>query len=186
LRKRVTGGLSHQSRARFNGVYLDALSGQSHANVGYGHVDIRPLALLKPASAGGAISAGAHQLPTRCSTSSAADPRSEAATLRWAAEDRGPRRAIRGRRQWGWRRRLLQREHVGRLSRAGISPDRTVVVRLMALAVPALIGVVVDRIVPADDGRLLKVMAVVMVAIIGYSTIATFLRACVAPAAQPP
>jgi ABC-type bacteriocin/lantibiotic exporter with double-glycine peptidase domain len=43
--------------------------------------------------------------------------------------------------------------------------------------VPALTGVVVDRIVPADDGHLLKVMAAVMVAIIGYSMIATFLRA---------
>jgi ABC-type bacteriocin/lantibiotic exporter with double-glycine peptidase domain len=53
----------------------------------------------------------------------------------------------------------------------------SVVVRLMALAVPALTGVVVDRIVPADDGHLLKVMAAVMVAIIGYSMIATFLRA---------
>jgi|EndMetStandDraft_3_1072993.scaffolds.fasta_scaffold02557_3 ATP-binding cassette, subfamily B, bacterial len=53
----------------------------------------------------------------------------------------------------------------------------SVVVRLMALAVPVLIGVVVDRIVPAADGHLLKVMAAVMVALIGYSVIATFLRA---------
>jgi ABC-type bacteriocin/lantibiotic exporter with double-glycine peptidase domain len=37
-----------------------------------------------------------------------------------------------------------------------------VVVRLMALAVPVLTGVVVDRIAPAGDGHPLKVMAAVM------------------------
>ncbi|HTI78623.1 MAG TPA: cysteine peptidase family C39 domain-containing protein, partial [Mycobacterium sp.] len=69
-------------------------------------------------------------------------------------------------------RRLLTRS-----SGLGKVLATSVVVRLMALAVPALTGVVVDRIVPADDGHLLKVMAAVMVAIIGYSMIATFLRA---------
>jgi ABC-type bacteriocin/lantibiotic exporter with double-glycine peptidase domain len=69
-------------------------------------------------------------------------------------------------------RRLLARS-----SGLGKVLATSVVVRLMALAVPALTGVVVDRIVPADDGHLLKVMAAVMVAIIGYSMIATFLRA---------
>jgi len=69
-------------------------------------------------------------------------------------------------------RRLLTRS-----SGLGEVLATSVVVRLMALAVPALTGVVVDRIVPADDGHLLKVMAAVMVAIIGYSMIATFLRA---------
>jgi ATP-binding cassette, subfamily B, bacterial len=39
-----------------------------------------------------------------------------------------------------------------------------------------LTGVVVDRIAPAGDGHLLKVMAAVMAALIGYSVIATFLR----------
>ena len=53
----------------------------------------------------------------------------------------------------------------------------SVVVRLMALAVPVLTGVVVDQIVPADDGHLLKVLAAVMAALIGYSVLATFLRA---------
>jgi ATP-binding cassette subfamily B protein len=53
----------------------------------------------------------------------------------------------------------------------------SVVVRLMALAVPVLTGVVVDQLVPADDGRLLKIVAAVMVALIGYSMLATFLRA---------
>jgi ABC-type bacteriocin/lantibiotic exporter with double-glycine peptidase domain len=64
-------------------------------------------------------------------------------------------------------RRLLTRS-----SGLGKVLATSVVVRLMALAVPALTGVVVDRIVPADDGHLLKVMAAVMVAMI-----ATFLRA---------
>ncbi len=53
----------------------------------------------------------------------------------------------------------------------------SVVVRLMALAVPILTGVVVDQLVPSDDGRLLKVVAAVMVALIAYSMLATFLRA---------
>jgi ATP-binding cassette, subfamily B, bacterial len=53
----------------------------------------------------------------------------------------------------------------------------SVVVRLMALAVPVLTGVVVDQIVPAGDGHLLKIVAAVMAALICYSTLATFLRA---------
>jgi ABC-type bacteriocin/lantibiotic exporter with double-glycine peptidase domain len=53
----------------------------------------------------------------------------------------------------------------------------SVVVRLMALAVPILTGVIVDRIVPAGDDRLLKVVAAVMAALICYSALATFLRA---------
>jgi ATP-binding cassette, subfamily B, bacterial len=69
-------------------------------------------------------------------------------------------------------RRLLTRS-----SGLGKVLATSVVVRLMALAVPVLTGVVVDRIVPADDGHLLKVIAAVMVALVGYSVIATFLRA---------
>lgn len=53
----------------------------------------------------------------------------------------------------------------------------SVVVRVMALAVPVLTGVVVDQVVPGDDGRLLKVLAAVMAALIGYSVLATYLRA---------
>ena len=53
----------------------------------------------------------------------------------------------------------------------------SVVVRLMALAVPVLTGVVVDQLVPSDDGRLLKIVAAVMVALIGYSMLASFIRA---------
>ena len=53
----------------------------------------------------------------------------------------------------------------------------SVVVRVMALAVPVLTGVVVDQIVPAGDGHLLKVLAVVMAALTGYSVLATYLRA---------
>jgi ABC-type bacteriocin/lantibiotic exporter with double-glycine peptidase domain len=53
----------------------------------------------------------------------------------------------------------------------------SVVVRLMALAVPVLTGVVVDEVVPAGDGHLLTVLAAVMAALIGYSVAATYLRA---------
>lgn len=53
----------------------------------------------------------------------------------------------------------------------------SVVVRVMALAVPVLTGVVVDQVVPAGDGHLLIVLAAVMAALIGYSVLATFLRA---------
>lgn len=53
----------------------------------------------------------------------------------------------------------------------------SVVVRIMALAVPILTGLVVDEIVPAGDGHLLTVLAAVMAALIGYSMAATFLRA---------
>ncbi len=53
----------------------------------------------------------------------------------------------------------------------------SVVVRIMALAVPILTGVVVDEVVPAGDGHLLTVLAAVMLALIAYSTLATFLRA---------
>jgi ABC-type bacteriocin/lantibiotic exporter with double-glycine peptidase domain len=53
----------------------------------------------------------------------------------------------------------------------------SVVVRLMALAVPILTGVIVDQIVPAADDRLLWIVASVMAALICYSALATFLRA---------
>ncbi|OJZ76249.1 lantibiotic ABC transporter permease [Mycobacterium paraffinicum] len=53
----------------------------------------------------------------------------------------------------------------------------SVVVRVMALAVPVLTGVVVDRVVPNSDAHLLKVLAAVMTALIAYSVLATYLRA---------
>ncbi|MGH3582538.1 MAG: cysteine peptidase family C39 domain-containing protein, partial [Mycobacterium sp.] len=69
-------------------------------------------------------------------------------------------------------RRLLNRSTgIGRVL------GTSVVVRLMALAVPVLTGVVVDQVVPGDDGRLLNVLAAVMAALIGYSVLATYLRA---------
>ena len=69
-------------------------------------------------------------------------------------------------------RRLLSRS-----SGIGKVLASSVVVRLMALSVPVLTGVVVDQVVPAGDGHLLKVLAAVMAALIGYSVIATYLRA---------
>lgn len=69
-------------------------------------------------------------------------------------------------------RRLLSRS-----SGLGRVLATSVVVRVMALAVPVLTGVVVDQVVPDDDGRLLKVLVAVMAALIAYSVLATFLRA---------
>ncbi|SCX33561.1 peptidase domain-containing ABC transporter [Mycolicibacterium fluoranthenivorans] len=73
---------------------------------------------------------------------------------------------------WHHARRLL-----GRSSGIGRVLATSVVVRVMALAVPILTGVVVDQVVPGDDGHLLKVLAAVMAALIGYSVLATYLRA---------
>jgi ABC-type bacteriocin/lantibiotic exporter with double-glycine peptidase domain len=73
---------------------------------------------------------------------------------------------------WQHALRLLRRS-----SGLGKVLATSVVVRLMALAVPVLTGVVVDRIAPANDEHLLKVIAAVMVALVGYSVIANFLRA---------
>ena len=69
--------------------------------------------------------------------------------------------------------------HAGSHLRPGIGKvlAASVVVRIMALAVPILTGVVVDEVVPAGDGHLLTVLAAVMLAPIAYSTLATFLRA---------
>lgn len=53
----------------------------------------------------------------------------------------------------------------------------SVVVRVMALAVPVLTGVVVDEVVPAGNTHLLIVLVAMMAALIGYSVAATFLRA---------
>ncbi|MBU3748871.1 MAG: peptidase domain-containing ABC transporter [Mycobacterium sp.] len=53
----------------------------------------------------------------------------------------------------------------------------SVVVRVMALAVPVLTGVVVDEVVPTGDGHLLTVLAAVTAALIIYTMVATFLRA---------
>ena len=69
-------------------------------------------------------------------------------------------------------RRLLSRSSgIGRVLATSL------VVRVMALAVPVLTGVIVDRVVPNNDGHLLKVLAAVMAALIAYSVLATYLRA---------
>src|SRR6516164_11294708 len=69
------------------------------------------------------------------------------------------------------RRMLVRSSGIGKVLATSVA------VRMMVLAVPVLTGVVVDRVVPADDSHLLKVLAAVMVALIGYSMLATFLRA---------
>lgn len=69
------------------------------------------------------------------------------------------------------------RKMLARSSGIGRVLATSVVVRMMALAVPVLTGVIVDQVTPANDGRLLKVVAAVMIALIGYSVLATYLRA---------
>ncbi|MFH5230774.1 peptidase domain-containing ABC transporter [Antrihabitans spumae] len=69
-------------------------------------------------------------------------------------------------------RRLLTRS-----SGIGSVLATSVVVRVMAMAVPVLTGVVVDRVVPNGDGHLLKVLGAVMAALIAYSVVASYLRA---------
>ena len=53
----------------------------------------------------------------------------------------------------------------------------SVLIRLLALALPLLTGLVVDQIVPRGDYRLLLVVAVVMGAVIGYHLISSLVRA---------
>lgn len=81
----------------------------------------------------------------------------------------------------GGRRAPGALHHAGRLLRRSSGIGRvlstSVLVRMMALAVPILTGVVVDQVVPAGDGHLLSVLVAVMASLIAYSVIATFLRA---------
>lgn len=53
----------------------------------------------------------------------------------------------------------------------------SVLLRIAALAVPALTGAVVDRVVPSGDDRLVAVLFAVMIGLVGYEFAATFLRA---------
>ncbi|MGE5763389.1 MAG: ABC transporter transmembrane domain-containing protein, partial [Mycobacterium leprae] len=53
----------------------------------------------------------------------------------------------------------------------------SVLLRLLALALPVLTGLLVDQIVPQDDRHLLVVIGAVMAAVIGYYLLASFLRA---------
>ncbi len=69
------------------------------------------------------------------------------------------------------------RKLLARSSGIGRVLATSVVVRVMALAVPVLTGLIVDRVVPNNDGHLLKVLGAVMAALIGYSVLATYLRA---------
>jgi len=69
------------------------------------------------------------------------------------------------------------RRMLARSSGLGRVLATSVVVRMMALAVPVLTGVVVDQVLPAGDGRLLVVIGSVMAALIAYSVAATYLRA---------
>jgi ATP-binding cassette subfamily B protein len=71
----------------------------------------------------------------------------------------------------------LARQLLLRSSGIGRVLATSVVVRIMALAVPVLTGVVVDQVVPNGDGHLLNVLAAVMAALVAYSVLASYLRA---------
>ncbi|HEX9945529.1 MAG TPA: peptidase domain-containing ABC transporter [Thermoanaerobaculia bacterium] len=78
----------------------------------------------------------------------------------------------------GKRRRLgrflrLLREHSGVLQRVLVTSG---MVQLFALAVPLLIGVLVDRVIPRGDVQLLGVLAIGLVTIVGFNFLASLLR----------
>ncbi|MGH9005133.1 MAG: cysteine peptidase family C39 domain-containing protein, partial [Acidimicrobiia bacterium] len=52
----------------------------------------------------------------------------------------------------------------------------SVLIRLLALALPVLTGVVVDRIVPGADRHLLWVVGLAMAAVVGYHVVASLVR----------
>jgi ATP-binding cassette subfamily B protein len=72
---------------------------------------------------------------------------------------------------WHYMRQLLA--HSGLLTRilAG-----SVVIQLLALAIPILTGLVVDRVVPRGDDHLLTVLAVGCAALVGFKLVALLLR----------
>ena len=72
---------------------------------------------------------------------------------------------------WRYLRPLLGQSR--RLTRVLVA---SVLLRLLALALPLLTGLLVDQIVPRDDRELLVVAGVVMAAVVGYFFLATLLR----------
>jgi ABC-type bacteriocin/lantibiotic exporter with double-glycine peptidase domain len=78
----------------------------------------------------------------------------------------------------GARRRLgrffkLLKEHSGVLQRVLVT---SAMVQLFALAVPLLIGALVDRVIPRGDVQLLGVLAAGLAAIVGFNFLASLLR----------
>jgi ABC-type bacteriocin/lantibiotic exporter with double-glycine peptidase domain len=72
---------------------------------------------------------------------------------------------------WRYLRPLLGQSR--RLTRVLVG---SVLLRLLALALPLLTGLLVNEIVPRNDGHLLLVTGVAMGAVVGYSFLATLLR----------
>src|SRR3954447_4325750 len=75
-------------------------------------------------------------------------------------------------RRWGRFLKLL-REHRDVLQRVVVTSG---MVQLFALAVPLLIGSLVDRVIPRGDMQLLWVMAAGMAALVGFSFLSSLLR----------
>ena len=86
------------------------------------------------------------------------------------SEDFAPEPAKR--RRWG-RLLALLRQHSGALQRVVAT---SAAVQLLALAVPVLIGVLVDRVIPRGDVGLLTVLAAGLAAVVGFSFLATLVR----------
>jgi ABC-type bacteriocin/lantibiotic exporter with double-glycine peptidase domain len=67
----------------------------------------------------------------------------------------------------------LLREHAGVLQRVLVT---SVMVQLFALAMPLLIGVLVDRVIPRGDVHLLGVLSAGLAAMVGFSFLSSILR----------
>jgi ABC-type bacteriocin/lantibiotic exporter with double-glycine peptidase domain len=67
----------------------------------------------------------------------------------------------------------LLREHSGVLQRVLVT---SAMVQLFALAVPVLIGTLVDRVIPRGDVQLLVILAAGLAAIVGFNFLASLLR----------
>ncbi|HJR46309.1 MAG TPA: peptidase domain-containing ABC transporter [Actinomycetota bacterium] len=72
---------------------------------------------------------------------------------------------------WRYLRPLLRRS--GLLSKVGVT---SFLIQLFALAMPILMGVVVDRVIPAGDRDLLLAIVIGLVAMVGFHVLSTFLR----------
>ncbi len=81
-------------------------------------------------------------------------------------EERGPRTG------WSYLRRL--RGHAGLIARI---LALTLLIQLLALALPVLMGLLVDRVVPRADLRFLQVLAMGLAALLGFSFITSVARA---------
>lgn len=81
------------------------------------------------------------------------------------------RRRVRQRSLTGYMRRMLAHRAV-----LGRTIVLSVVLQILALALPVLLGVLVDRVVPRHDGRLLGILAAGLAALVGFQIVTLLLR----------